>query len=204
MIARRSLLATTFAIPAAASLPRAARAQAGPQAVVEGFHATLIEVMRNAQRLGVRGREARLRPVMESAFNLPAMARIAVGQPWTRMQPAEQQEITRAFSDWSIATFAHRFDGYSGERFEITGENTLPNGDRLVATRLVRTRDAPVQLNYLLRDFGGAWRIVDIYLTGTISELASRRAEFTTILRAGGAERLVSELRQRTDKLLGA
>jgi len=204
MIARRPLLAAPLAVLVGASLPGAALAQSSPQAVVEAFHATLLEVMRDADRLGIRGREARIRPVMESAFNLPAMARIAVGQPWTGMQPQEQQAIIRAFSDWSIATFAHRFDGYSGERFETTGESTLPNGDRLVQTRLVRPKDAPVQLNYLLREAGGTWRIVDIYLTGTISELASRRAEFTTILRAGGPERLITELRQRTDRLLGA
>ena len=53
-------------------------------------------------------------------------------------------------------------------------------------------------LNYLLRD----GRIVDIYLTGTISELASRRAEFTALLREGGPEQLVADLRRRTAALL--
>ena len=57
-------------------------------------------------------------------------------------------------------------------------------------------------LNYLLRDFGGAWRVVDVYLSGTVSELASRRAEFTGLLREGGAPRLEAELRRRTETLL--
>ena len=63
-------------------------------------------------------------------------------------------------------------------------------------------REEPVALNYLLRDFGGAWRVVDVYLSGTVSELASRRAEFTTLLREGGAPRLEAELRRRTATLL--
>ncbi|MFC7541974.1 ABC transporter substrate-binding protein [Siccirubricoccus deserti] len=114
------------------------------------------------------------------------------------MSPDQQQALATAFADWSIATYADRFDGYSGERFETLGESPLANGDRLVRTRLVRPNDAPVQLNYLLRQAGGGWRIVDIYLTGTISELASRRAEFTAILRDGGPAKLLAELRQRT------
>jgi phospholipid transport system substrate-binding protein len=167
----------------------------------ERFHAVLLDVMRNAGRLGIRGREARIRPAMEAAFNLPAMTRIAVGPPWAQMTPAQQQALVAAFSDWSIATYANRFDGYSGESFQTQGESTLQNGDRLVRTQLTRPNDAPVQLNYLLRDFGGGqWQIVDIYLTGSISELASRRAEFTTILREGGPDRLVAELRQRTQE----
>jgi phospholipid transport system substrate-binding protein len=171
-------------------------------AVVEGFHAALLDVMRRAQALGVRGREARLRPVMEAAFNLPAMTRISIGPAWSSIPPTQQQALARAFADWSIATYASRFDGYGGESFVSEGESTLGSGDRLVQTRLVRPNDAPVQLNYLLRQAGGEWRIVDIYLTGSVSELASRRSEFTAILRDGGPDRLLAELRQRTATLL--
>jgi phospholipid transport system substrate-binding protein len=192
MLTRRGLIGLSLI---ALSTARPAAAQV---AVVEGFHATLLELMRNARALGARGREARLRPVMEAAFNLPAMARIAIGPAWTGMSPDQQQALATAFADWSIATYADRFDGYAGERFETLGESPLANGDRLVRTRLVRPNDAPVQLNYLLRQAGGAWRIVDLYLTGTISELASRRSEFTAILRDGGPAKLLAELRQRT------
>jgi phospholipid transport system substrate-binding protein len=197
---RRALLAALAATSTALALPRTAQAQ--PAAVVEGFHATLLEIMRNARALGIQGRERRLRPVMEAAFNLPAMTRIAVGPPWSGFSQAEQAALVRAFSDWSIATYASRFDGYGGERFETLGETTLGNGDRLVRTQLLRPNDAPVQLNYLLRGGEGGWRIVDIYLTGTISELASRRAEFTALLREGGPARLLAELRRRTETLL--
>ena len=196
-LSRRALL-----LAAAALAPRAALAQAAPAAVIEGFNATLLDVMKNARALGVRGREGRLRPVMAQAFNLEAMTRISIGPAWTQIPPADQQALIRAFSDWSIATFAHRFDGWSGESFQLTGENTLQNGDRLVRTQLVRPRDEPVALNYLMRDFGGAWRVVDVYLSGTVSELASRRAEFTGLLREGGAPRLEAELRRRTETLL--
>ena len=188
---RRTLLAALAAL----SLAPAAQAQTAP---VERLNAALLDVMRNARSLGVRGREQRLRPVMEQVFNLPAMTRIAVGPSWTTFSPADQQALVAAFSDWSIATYANRFDGYGGESFEIQGSTPRPNGDVLVDTRIVRPSDSPVQINYLLRE----GRIVDIYLTGTISELASRRSEFAGLLRDGGAQRLVAELRRRTAEAL--
>lgn len=186
---RRALFA------ALALLPLAAQAQTAP---IERLNATLLDVMRNARSLGARGREQRLRPVMEQVFNLPAMTRIAVGPSWTGFSPADQQALVAAFSDWSIATYANRFDGYGGESFEIQGSTPRPNGDVLVDTRIVRPSDAPVQINYLLRE----GRIVDVYLTGTISELASRRSEFAGLIRDGGAQRLVAELRRRTAEAL--
>ena len=199
---RRCLLlaAAALALPA---LPRAARAQAAPAQVIDGFNDTLRGVLRDGQRLGVRGREARLRPAMEAAFNLPVMTRIAIGQPWSQMTPPQQQALTAAFSDWSIANYANRFDGGANVAFVTQGENSLANGDRMVRTQLTRPDKEPVQINYLMRDFGGQWRVVDVYLTGTISELASRRSEFTAILREGGPARLEAELRQRTRSLLG-
>ncbi|WP_043340225.1 ABC transporter substrate-binding protein [Belnapia moabensis] len=188
---RRTLLAALAAL----SLAPAARAQTAP---IERLNAALLDVMRNARSLGVRGREQRLRPVMEQVFNLPAMTRIAVGPSWTTISPADQQALVAAFSDWSIATYANRFDGYGGESFEIQGSTPRPNGDVLVETRILRPSDSPVQINYLLRE----GRIVDVYLTGTISELASRRSEFAGLLRDGGAQRLVAELRRRTAEAL--
>lgn len=196
---RAALAAAVAALP-----PAPALAQPGAAApVVENFHAALLDAMRNARALGPRGRERRLRPAMQAAFDLPAMTRIAVGPPWAGFAEGERQALVSAFSDWVVATYANRFDGFAGESFATDGESPLKTGDRVVRTRLQRPNDAPVQLNYLLREGDGRWRVVDIYLGGTVSELASRRAEFTTTLREGGAERLVAELRRRTGALLG-
>ena len=169
---------------------------------MERFHATLLSVMREARSLGVRGREARVRAAMAEAFDLPAMARIAVGPAWTGFSPGQQEAVATAFADWSIATYAGRFDGFSGESFSTSGTQALQNGDQMVRTTLNRPRDQPVQLNYLVRNTPRGPRVVDVYLTGTISELASRRSEFAAVLRDGGPDRLVAELRRRTAELL--
>jgi phospholipid transport system substrate-binding protein len=195
---RRLLLA----MAATASVSNPAWAQATPTEVVERFHATLIEIMRNARSLGVRGRFDRLGPVMQASFDLPAMTRIAIGPPWSGMTPDQQGQLVQAFSEWSIATYANRFNGFSGESFSTAGVSTLRSGDQMVRTLLNRVNDAPVQLNYLLRQAQAGWRIVDVYLTGTISELASRRAEFATVLQQGGADRLIAELRRRSSALM--
>lgn len=193
MTPRRLLLAAPLL------LVRPALAQPNPAAVVDGFHAALLAVMRDAGRLGMRGRFERLAAAMGQAFDLPAMTRISIGPPWTGFSPAEQAALTEAFARWSVATYAARFDGFSGESFATQGSQALPNGDTLVRTTLNRTGgQEPVVLSYLVRN----GRIVDIYLTGTISELASRRAEFAGLIREGGAGRLAAELNARTGRLL--
>jgi phospholipid transport system substrate-binding protein len=53
-----------------------------------------------------------------------------------------------------------------------------------------------------MRNSVGHWKVVDVYLAGSISELATRRSEFSGILDAGGPARLVDTLKQQADKLL--
>jgi phospholipid transport system substrate-binding protein len=200
-LSRRALLTCAALLPA--TLPTTgALAQGDPRQTIEQFHATLLQVMQQAQRLGTRGRYDRLAPAMAQVFDLAAMARISVGPPWTQFSPQEQQAVLDAFARWSVATYANRFDGYSGESFQTAGVEPQPNGDVLVRTQLVRTGgQEPVTLTYRMR--GTPPRAVDVFLTGTISELATRRAEFTTLIRDGGAQRLVQELDSRTLRLLG-
>ncbi|QTI81388.1 ABC transporter substrate-binding protein (plasmid) [Roseomonas marmotae] len=204
------------AAPSAADLPRRLlaglciaalgaaplHAQVSAAQPVEQLHAALLDVSRQAQALGVQGRFNRLRSVMEASFDLPAMTRIAIGPAWTRITPEQQAALVQAFSEWSIATYANRFNGFSGESFTTEGESELRNGDRLIRTVLNRPGNSAVQLNYLVRRSGGTWRIVDVYLTGSISELASRRADFAALLAEGGPARLAAELRRRSAALL--
>ncbi len=195
MMTRRAALTASASL----LLPFAAGAQA-PTAPVEAFHAALLDTMRNAARLGIRGRFERLAPLMSQVFDLAAMTRIAVGPPWTGFTAADQAALTEAFSRWSIATYAARFDGFSGESFATQGIQQTPNGDQLVRTVLNRGGgQEPVVLSYLLRNS----RVVDVYLTGTISELAARRSEFAGLIREGGATRLLAELQRRNASLLG-
>jgi phospholipid transport system substrate-binding protein len=102
----------------------------------------------------------------------------------------------------TIATYASRFDGFSGEQFQILETSDRTNGDKIVKTQIVKSDGDTVPLNYLMRKSGADWKIVDIYLDGTISELANRRAEFGSILKSGGPDALVVSLTKQGDKLL--
>ena len=97
-----------------------------------------------------------------------------------------------------------RFDGYSGERFEVDPNAETRNTGKIVHTKLIQSSGEPITLDYLVRGSGNDWKIVDVYLTGTISELATRRSEFSAILKSGGPNALVESLRQQAEKLMRA
>ncbi|MEO8345606.1 MAG: ABC transporter substrate-binding protein [Betaproteobacteria bacterium] len=182
---------------------RAAAADADPAiAPIRAFYDALLAAMKQAGQLGVRGRYDKLAPVIRATFDLPAMTRIAVGPEWTSIPADQQAALQEGFARMTIATYANRFDGYSGQSFEIDADVLARNTGRIVRTRLLRPKEEPVTLNYLMRGAGESWKVVDIYLSGTISELATQRSEFSAILKSGGAPALLASLQQQYDKLM--
>jgi phospholipid transport system substrate-binding protein len=188
--------------PALAPMSASAQGPTSPTAHIDSLHRALIEVMKQGKQLGPKGRYDKLVPVLFNTYDVPLMARIAVGPSWDSMAPAQQARVIEAFSRMIAATYASRFDEFSGERFEILQTVEQPPGAKLVKTRVIQSNGKAVSLSYLVRLVGAEWKAVDVFLDGTISELASRRAEFTSILRSGGPDALISSLRQQGDKLL--
>ena len=171
-------------------------------APIRAFYDALLDVMRRARALGVHGRYDALAPVIRATFDLAAMTRISVGPRWNAIPPEQQAALIDGFTRMTIATYASRFDGYSGERFEVDPAIETRKTGSVVHTRLVQSNGEPIAINYLMRHSAPGWKVVDVYLTGTISELATRRSEFSAILDAGGATKLIDTLKQQTDQLL--
>jgi phospholipid transport system substrate-binding protein len=52
-----------------------------------------------------------------------------------------------------------------------------------------------------MRANGGSWQIADIYLDGTISQLATQRSEFHSILQREGVNGLITALDRKVNLL---
>ncbi|HEY0526114.1 MAG TPA: ABC transporter substrate-binding protein [Stellaceae bacterium] len=195
------LIALLFAAHAFVAFPAAAAAEEPAVQTIDTFYATLLDVMKHADQLKFAGRYEKLKPAIEDAFNLPLMTRLTVGPQWSSIPAAQQEQLTAEFSDYTISTYANRFDGYSGEKFEVDPAPAASSGGVIVKTDLVKSDGDKISLNYLMRESGGALKIIDVFLSGTASELATRRSEFTSVLRRDGPDGLIRLLQQRSADL---
>ena len=167
---------------------------------VRGFYDALLANMRGGSALGARGRCTRIEPVVHRTFDMPFMTRLAVGPEWERLNEGQRQHVSQAFKRYISAIYAERFDSYSGEKLQVTGERPSPGG-AIITTDIVKSDGELIHLSYLMRQNDGIWQIADVYLNGTISELATRRSEFSSIIRAQGIDGLVAVLNTKTESL---
>ena len=180
----------------------AAQSTGDPKALVQSFYDTLEDTMKQGSELGFDGRYKKLEPAIHQTFDVPVMAKIAVGAEWTNLKADEKSRLLDAFDRYLVTTYAARFKSYNGQRFEV-GEVKAPAENRsLVETKLYKSNGDPVALNYLFRpDANGNWKIIDIYLSGAISEMARMRSDFSATVTGGGAEALIAALEKKVDDI---
>jgi phospholipid transport system substrate-binding protein len=182
-------------------LPSGAQAPSAAVAKIETYYQQLMPTIQQAARLTVRERDKRFAPVFATVFDIPTMTRLAVGQPWRGFTPEQQAAVRDAFARFISADYASQIKDYSGQSFVVDPQTTpeARGGGEIVKTKLLQPGGRTVNINYLVR----GERVIDIYLNGTVSDLALRRDEFSSIIASGGADGLIKRLRERTDTLLG-
>jgi len=207
MLRRRELLFPNLAwcsFVLAASLlllsPIAGATSPGPTDVIRQFYLELQNVMQHAATLGARGRYQKLEPIVLRMFDVPYMARLSIGPSWLRLATDQKRRVAQAYGRYLTALYATRFDGYSGERFEVLGEQQIKHAT-MIKTRIVKSNGEPVAINFVMHDNDIAWQARDVYLDSAISEVATRRSEFAALLRTSGIDALISSLNKKADDL---
>jgi phospholipid transport system substrate-binding protein len=167
---------------------------------VQGLYDVLLSTMKNGRALGQSGRFTQLEPVIRRTFDIPSMARLSVGSSWGPLTEAQRQQVTESFGRYISAIYADRFDSYAGQKLQVTGEQPAAAGV-MVRSQIVKANGEPVKVDYMMRRNGDSWLISDIYLDGTISEVATRRSEFAAILKSQGIDGLIAALNRKADIL---
>jgi phospholipid transport system substrate-binding protein len=179
----------------------AAAAANDPEAVARDLNAGLLGVMKDSATLSYDARVERIGPIVDAAFDVPFMAEKSLGREWGKLDDAARTKWVALFREFMIANYAGRFTGYKGETFEQLGREDGAYDTVMVKTRLNVPSEENVDLDYRLRETPEGWRVVDIYLKGTVSELALRRSDYTAVVKRGGFDELSGYLRGKIDAL---
>jgi phospholipid transport system substrate-binding protein len=182
------------------SSPGMAASAGSAGATVQNLYSSLLATMKSGAVLGGSGRYTQIAPVIRRSFDLPFMARLAFGAGWSSLTPAQQQQITESYGRYMSAVYADRFDSYHGQKLDVTGQRQDPYGV-VVTSKIIKADGDPVEVDYLMRKENGSWLIGDIYLDGTISEVATHRSEFADILQRQGYDGLIAALDRKSEML---
>lgn len=173
-----------------------------PAETVDRLHASLLEVMQDADGLKFKGRREQLSPVVRASFDFAFISRIVLGRYWGDLSEDDRKRMVDTFTELTLATYASRFDGYSGERFQQVEVTPMSRGRMLVRTEMVRPGKDTVQLDYVLQEENGKWLIVNVVANG-VSDLSLKRADYGSIMKSQGFDSLIARLQAQVTELGG-
>ena len=185
----------------AAGVPAQAQPSDPAAATIQNFYDALTASMKAGG--ATKSRYDKLKPAIDQAFDIPGMTALSVGPTWSSISSTDQKALIEAFDRMTIANYARNFDSYSGEKFTVDPAVTERGSDKFVKSTLKPASGDAIPFNYRMHQAEGSWKIEDIYLNGTISQLAQKRSDFSATLQASGPEGLAKKINALADQTLG-
>jgi len=203
LVGRRFVLRVVlFSVVTALGSSRSSGASA-TTAPIEQLYAALQTVMKAGKTAPFRQRYDVLAPVIVRTFDLDGILESSVGPRWTTLPSEQQSALKEAFRRYTIAIYVTNFDSFSGQRFEVQPSSVAAGGDQIVPTRIVPASGEAHRLDYVMRQVGGTWKIVDVLADGSISRVAVQRSEMRTPIANGGGPALLDRLQKKTAEMSG-
>jgi phospholipid transport system substrate-binding protein len=197
---RRGLFLTGFAALAASAIP--VRAAPAPIAPIQQLTDGLLHVMKAGPGISFEQRFDMLAPVIDQVFDLDAVLRTSVGSAWTSLPPDQQNMLRPAFRRYTVASYVNNFKSFNGQQFTVESQARLVgNGEQVVRTRITSPSGDSHELDYVMRDTGSGWHVVDVLADGSISRVAVQQSDFRRLLSRGGAPALVMSLTAKSQEL---
>lgn len=143
-------------------------------------------------------REAGIRRVLDSYFDLAYMGRSTLGSYWNQATPEQRERFLKASASAEARAYAERFGQYRGQSLSVGRINARGSGVTIVDSKLNQSDGEPVALQWEVRNEGQGPRIVDVKTEG-VSMIMTRRADFVSYIRnhGGQVESLIDELEAR-------
>ena len=148
-------------------------------------------------------REAGIRRVLETYFDLNYMVRSSLGIHWNQATPEQRERFLKAAASAEAHAYARRFGQYGGQTLTVARAAPVTRGDgvSIVNSKLTQTDAEPIAIQWDVRNGGQGVRIVDVRIEG-VSMVVTRRAEFNSFIQAHGGkvEPLIDELEARSKR----
>jgi|SRR5579871_3513520 len=124
-------------------------------------------------------RRIEIRNFLDSTLDLKRIALFTLGDRAKSATPAELDAYVKAFSDFTLTSYAGRVGGYDGQQLSVFGAEERAPGDFIVSVHVSDPADPPgtppdTAMFRVLKEPNGSFGVVDASVEGIWFELAER------------------------------
>ena len=166
-----------------------------PAKLIQAVTGEVTEIVKT--RTGV-DREAAIRHLLQTNFDLPYMGSKALGAHWSQASDQQRMRFLAAVETSEARAYSERLGNFAGATVTIGTVSTRPDGTWMVDSTLTLASGQPIKLQWEVHDSGQGLRIADVKVSG-VSMFMTRRADFNSYIQSHGGtvEPLVKVLETR-------
>lgn len=134
-------------------------------------------------------------------YNSEKMLSMIIGNQWKNVSNKKRKEIINIFEEYIAKNYVRRFSKMKDFSFI---ENKEQNVGKFVMVRsnLVIGKKEKVSISYLLSNDQNKWKIFDVLLAGSVSEIATKKSEFKSFTKGGNIDPLIDALKKKNKDLI--
>ena len=134
-------------------------------------------------------------------YNSEKMLSMIIGNQWKNVSNTKRKEIINIFEEYIAKNYVRRFSKMKDFSFI---ENKEQNVGKFVMVRsnLVIGKKEKVSISYLLSNDQNKWKIFDVLLAGSVSEIATKKSEFKSFTKGGNIDPLIDALKKKNKDLI--
>ena len=134
--------------------------------------------------------------LVKNTYNVEKMIAKIIGDTWKKTNEKDQEEIVIIFQEYIAKNYFNRFKKIKNPIFNYKESKKIGEKFMLVKTDLVVDKEE-VSISYLLSLDKNKWRIFDVLLAGSISEIATKKSEFSAFISDGKITPLIDALKKQ-------
>ncbi|MAI76107.1 MAG: hypothetical protein CBC25_02760 [Pelagibacteraceae bacterium TMED65] len=143
-----------------------------------------------------------IKNLVAQTYNVEKMISIIIGKKWNQIKAVKQKEIISVFNEYVIKNYIKRFKKIKQIDFENLSSKEVRKNYYLVKTKLKILEEEDVKIDYLLIKNNDEWKIFDVLLAGSVSEIATKKSEFNSFISNNNIEGLIQALKSKNSVLL--
>jgi phospholipid transport system substrate-binding protein len=180
-----------------AAQPVLAGDQNGARQFIEDMARKVVSVLENKDSLAQK--DAELKQVFEGNIAIDWVGRFVLGRHWRTATPEQQQAYLASYKSFIINSYVDRLKEYSGETFTIQQTRDLGDNQFILSMEIARPNvQAPVLVDYKVRDENGRYQVYDIVVEG-VSLITTQRSEFDAVVSRKGLDYLINQLSAKAE-----
>ena len=133
--------------------------------------------------------------VINRTYDAEKMLKMIIGAGWKTQENEKKKELIMVFKKYISKNYLKRFSKINDVSFSNEKKEKISSDFFLVRSNLI-IKQEKISIDYLLHLKDNTWKIFDVLLDGSVSEVATKKSEFRIYIKEKKIDELIEALKK--------